>query len=197
MNRSHAIAAVVFVTSTLLLTPASVLAQSPALATPYPPTDARPHRVSVDVAGGPAFEVATAGDRTSQRGLLVVPAMSIRVTSWFEYLVEGHVAGYVTPERGYVAGVVPVALRVHSRGRTQAFASIGAGLAWTNLTGLRGIERPRNYLTQAGGGVRHMRPDGSALSLEARLLHLSNLGAAPPNLGIEVFTVLIGYRIRR
>jgi hypothetical protein len=184
------------IASVLIVAPEAARAQG-VPATPYPPTEPLPRRLRIAVAAGPALEVATAGERASQRGVLVVPSLGIGVTSWFEYVIEGHVSGHFTPEAGYVAGVVPVGLRFHSRGGTQAFATLGAGLAWTNLTGLRGIERRRNYLTQAGGGVRRVRTDGSAISVEARLLHLSNLGAAPPNLGIEVFTVIVGYRFSR
>jgi hypothetical protein len=197
VTRPRALAAFVTLACALSFVPGVARAQGPAGQTPYPPADPRPGRLSIDVAGGPALEVATAGERASQRGMLAVPSLGIGVTSWFDYVIEGHVAAYLTPETGYVAGVVPVGLRFHSRGRTQAFAALGAGLAWTNLTGLRGIERRRNYLTQVGGGVRWWRTDGTAISLEARLLHLSNLGAAPPNLGIEVFTVLVGYRFSR
>jgi hypothetical protein len=184
------------IASVLIVAPEAARAQG-APATPYPPTEPLPRRLRIAVAAGPALEVATAGERASQRGVLVVPSLSIAVTSWFEYVIEGHVAGYFTPEAGYVAGVVPVGLRVHTRGRTQGHVALGAGVAWTDLTDLRGIERPRNYLTQIGGGARRVRADGSSVSVEARLLHLSNLGAAPPNLGIEVFTVLVGYRFSR
>lgn len=164
-----------------------------------PPVVAQPHaaRLRVEFAAGPALEVATAGDRESQRGLVVVPSLGIGVASWFEYVVEGHAARYFTPVAGNVAGVVPVGLRFHSRGPTQVHLAAGAGVVWTNLTEIRGIDRRRNYLTQIGAGVRRVRTDGSAISVEARFLHLSNLSSAPPNLGIEVFTVLVGYRFAR
>jgi len=42
-----------------------------------------------------------------------------------------------------------------------------------------------------------VRANGSDVSLEARFFHLSNLGAAPPNLGMEMVSVLVGYGFSR
>lgn len=151
-------------------------------------------RVHWAVAFGPALEVATAGDREGERGVLLAPSVGVRLASWFEYVVEAHASRYFTPTGGTVAGVVPVGWRIHGGGRTQPYVSMGAGIVWADFTNLRGIDRRRNYITQIGAGVRRMRADGSALFVEARLFHLSNLSSAPPNLGMEVFTVLVGYR---
>jgi hypothetical protein len=167
-------------------------AQPAAMAGAPPPAQGR---MRLELAGGPAFEVATAGERGSERGLMAAPSLSIRVGPWFEYVLEGHVSHYVAPEDGTVLGIVPAGFRLHSRGRTQAYLSAGAGLAWTDFEGLRGLDRRRNYLTQIGAGVRRVREHGDALSVEARFFHLSNLSSAPPNLGIEVFAVLVGYRL--
>ncbi len=158
---------------------------------------ASPGRIGFEVAGGPAFEVATAGERESQFAVLGVPAMTIRVLSWFDYAVEGHLSRHVTPESGNVFGIVPIAFRVHTKGRTQAHVSLGAGIVWTDLDGVHGLDQRRNYITQLGAGVARVRPNGSAVSVEGRFFHLSNLNGAPPNLGMEVFTVLVGYRFRR
>ena len=143
------------------------------------------------------FEVATAGNRESQRGLLAVPAIGVRVASWFEYTIEGHLSRHVTPVSGSVYGVVPVGFKVRVGPRRLLHLSAGAGVVWTDLAGLRGVEQRRNYITQVGAGITKPGARGSALSLEARLFHLSNLHAAPPNLGMEVFTVLVGYRLPR
>jgi hypothetical protein len=143
------------------------------------------------------FEVATAGDRESQQGLLAVPALGIRVASWFEYRLEGHLSRHVTPVAGNVFGVVPLGFRFHTRGRTQLQLSGGAGIVWSDLAGLRGVEQRRNYVTQIGGGIARRGARGSGVSVEARLFHLSNLHAAPPNLGMEAFAVLVGYRLPR
>ena len=159
----------------------------------------QPGRVGVEVAAGPAFEVATAGDRESQRGVLAVPALGIRVASWFEYTIEGHLSRHVSPASGNVFGLVPLGFRLHTRARTrtQIHLSAGAGLVWSDLAGLHGVEQRRNFLTQLGAGIARLDARGSGVSLEARLFHLSNLHAAPPNLGMEVFAVLVGYRLPR
>jgi hypothetical protein len=152
-------------------------------------------RIRWELAGGPAVEVATPGERERQRGVLAVPSLSIAVASWFEFVVEGHAVRHVSPVGGYVLGFVPIGWRIHSRGRTQPYLAAGAGVAWTDLTGLRGVEQRRNYLTQIGAGLRRERANGSAVFVEARFFHLSNLSSAPPNLGMEVFAVLVGYRL--
>lgn len=155
----------------------------------------QPARVGLEITAGPAFEVAAAGDRASQRAVLGVPTLAVRVASWFDYTVEGHLSRHLTPVRGNVFGIVPVGFRLHTRTRTQVHLSAGAGVVWTDLTGLRGVEQRRNFLTQIGAGIARVAANGSGISLEARLFHLSNLHAAPPNLGMEVFTVLVGYRL--
>src|SRR5262245_25096187 len=156
-----------------------------------------PGRVGFEVAVGPAFEVSPAGDRTPQRAVLGVPTLTLRVASWFDYAVEGHLSRHVTPVTGNVLGIVPVAFRVHTVGRTRVHLSVGAGLVWTDLAGLHGLEQRRNFITQLGAGIARVRANGSAVSLEARFFHLSNLSATPPNLGMEVVSVLVGYGFSR
>ena len=156
-----------------------------------------PGRVGFEVAAGPAFESSAAGNRAPQRAMLGVPTLTLRVASWFDYAVEGHFARHVTPVTANVFGIVPIAFRVHTGGRTQVHLSVGAGVVWSDLAGLHGVEQRQNYVTQLGAGIARVRANGSAVSLEARFYHLSNLDAAPPNLGMEVFTVLVGYRLPR
>lgn len=141
------------------------------------------------------FEVATAGDRPSQRAVLAVPALAVRVAPWFEYTLEGHLSRHVSPVSGNVFGIVPVGFRIHTRTRLQFHLSAGAGLAWTDLAGLHGVEQSRNFLTQIGTGFSGVGANGSGLSVEGRFFHLSNLHAAPPNLGMEGFVVLVRYRL--
>ena len=143
------------------------------------------------------FEVAAAGDRASQRGVLGVPALSIRVASWFDYTLEGHLSRHVTPISGNVFGVVPIAFRLHTTGRTQVHLSAGAGVAWSDLVGLRGVEQRRNFLEQIGIGIARTGANGSGVSAELRFFHLSNLHSAPPNLGMETLAILVGYRLPR
>ena len=158
---------------------------------------ASPGRIGFEVAAGPTFEVSTAGERESQRAVLGVPALTLRLFSWFDYAVEGHLSRHVTPVSGNVYGIVPVAFRVHTRGRTQVHLSLGSGIVWSDLAGLHGVEQRRNFVTHLGAGIARVGANGSGVSLEARFFHMSNLHAAPPNLGMEVFTVLVGYRLPR
>ena len=171
-------------------------AQTAPTASPAGPT-VSPGRLGFEVAAGPAFEVATAGERASQRAVLAVPALTIRVFSWFDYAVEGHISGHLTPVAGNVLGIVPIGFRVHTTGQTQVHLSAGAGIVWTDLADVHGLDQRQNYITQVGVGVARVRPNGSGVSVEARFFHLSNLNGAPPNLGMEVFSVLVGYRLGR
>ena len=156
-----------------------------------------PGRVGFEVAAGPAFESSAAGRRASQRAVLVVPTLTLRVASWFDYAVEGHFARHVTPVTANEFGIVPIAFRVHTGGRTQVHLAGGAGVVWSGLAGIHGLEQRQNYITQLGAGVARVRANGSAVSLETRFYHLSNDGAKPPNLGMEQISVLVGYRLPR
>lgn len=156
-----------------------------------------PGRVGFEAAVGPAFESSAAGDRTPQRAVLVVPTLTLRVTSWFDYAVEGHFARHVTPVTANEFGIVPIAFRVHTGGRTQVHLSGGAGVVWSGLAGIHGLEQRQNYITQLGAGVARVRANGSAVSVETRFYHLSNDGGKPPNLGMEQISVLVGYRLPR
>jgi hypothetical protein len=165
--------------------------------TPAPSAEPPPGRVGFEVAVGPAFEVSPAGDRTPQRAVLGVPTLTLRVASWFDYAVEGHFARHVTPVTANEFGIVPIAFRMHTGGRTQVHLSGGAGVVWSGLAGIHGLEQRQNYITQLGAGVARVRDNRSAVSLEVRYYHLSNDGAKPPNLGIEQISVLVGYRLPR
>lgn len=186
-------------TALLPLLCAFVLLCVPAHAQPVSAADsaAAPGRVGFEIAAGPMFEVATAGDRESQRGLLAVPALGVRVASWFEYTLEGHFSRHVDPVSGNVFGIVPVGFKVRMGPRKLLHLSAGAGIVWSDLAGLRGVEQRRNYITQIGAGITRPGRKGSGLSVEARLFHLSNLHAAPPNLGMEAVALLVGYRFPR
>ena len=154
-------------------------------------------RVRFEIAAGPALEVAAAGERPSQRAALAVPTLAIQVASWFEYTAEGHLSRHVSPVSGHVFGIVPIGFRIHHGARTQLHLAAGAGLAWTDLSGLHGVEQRQNFLTQIGIGITRVGANGEGVSLEARFFHLSNLHAAPPNLGMEMFALLVGYRLPR
>jgi hypothetical protein len=166
----------------------------PAPAAETPPSQGR---VGFEVAAGPAFETSVAGGRAPQRAVLVAPSLTLRVASWFDYAVEGHFARHVTPLTANEFGIVPIAFRLHTGGRTQVHLSGGVGVVWSGLAGIHGLEQRQNYITQLGAGFARVRANGSALSLETRFYHLSNDGAKPPNLGIEQISLLVGYRLPR
>ena len=166
----------------------------PAPAAETPPSQGR---VGFEVAAGPAFETSVAGGRAPQRAVLGVPSLTLRVASWFDYAVEGHFARHVTPVTANEFGIVPIAFRLHTGGRTQVHLLGGVGVVWTGLAGIHGLEQRQNYITQLGAGVARVRANGSAVSLETRFYHLSNDGAKPPNLGIEQISLLVGYRLPR
>jgi hypothetical protein len=156
-----------------------------------------PGRVGFEVAVGPAFETSVAGGRAPQRAVLGVPTLTLRVASWFDYAVEGHFARHVSPITANEFGIVPITFRVHTRGRIQVHLSGGAGVVWSGLAGIHGLEQRQNYITQLCAGVARVLANGSAISLETRFYHLSNDGAKPPNLGMEQVSVLVGYRLPR
>jgi len=166
----------------------------PAPSEKHPPS---PGRIGFEAAVGPAFETSVAGGREPQRAVLGVPTLTLRVASWFDYTVEGHFARHVTPVSANEFGIVPIAFRLHTGGRTQVHLSGGAGVVWSGLAGIHGLEQRQNYLTQLGAGIARVRANGSALTLETRFYHLSNDGAKPPNLGIEQISVLVGFRLPR
>jgi hypothetical protein len=185
-------------TTLALLVSASILSGVTVDAqTPASPAQPSPFvsRLGIEVAGGPAFEVSTAGDRESQRAILGVPTLTFRVASWFDLAVEGHFARHVSPESANEFGIVPIGFRFHSRGRTQIHVQGGAGVVWSGLAGIHGLEQRQNFITQLGAGVARVRANGSAITVETRYYHLSNDGATPPNLGMEQIAVLVGYRL--
>ena len=167
--------------------------------TPGSPAEPAPFssRVRFEIAAGPAFEIAVAGERASQRAALAVPTVAIKVAPWFDYTAEGHLSRHVSPLSGNVFGIVPIGFRVHHGARTQLHLAAGAGVVWTDLDGLHGVEQRRNFITQIGVGITRVGANRSGVSLEARFFHLSNLHAAPPNLGMEMFALLVGYRLPR
>jgi hypothetical protein len=133
--------------------------------------------------------------RSYEHVLLFVPAVGFRVSSRLEYIVEGHLAQYFTPS-GTMFGVMPVGARLYvGRGRTLPYVSIGGGLGWTNLQ-IEEIDRRFNFLLQGSVGVRRAVSESDALTLEARLSHISNGGTKAPNLGLNCLVLLAGWRFR-
>ncbi len=133
--------------------------------------------------------------RSSEHVLLFEPSVGFRLSSRLEYIVEGHFAQYFTPG-GYMLGVMPVGGRLYlGGGRTLPYISIGGGLGWTNLK-VEEIDRRFNFLLQGSLGVRRAVSENQALTLEARLAHISNGGTERPNLGLNCLVLLAGWRFR-
>ena len=133
--------------------------------------------------------------RSNEHVLLFVPAVSFRVSSRLEYIVEGHLAQYFSPG-GTMFGVMPLGGRLYlGSGRTLPYVSIGGGFGWTNLE-IQEIDRRFNFLLQGSVGVRRAVSETAALTLEARLAHISNGGTKAPNLGLNCLVVLAGWRFR-
>jgi hypothetical protein len=169
----------------LLLPPASAGEDPP----PLPP--GRPPEWSL--AAGYGFSVKLNRGRSEEQLFLFEPGVSFRLGSRLEYIVEGHVARYFTPE-GYMVGIMPLGLRFYiGNGRVLPYLSAGAGAGWTDLTGLDEIDRRFNFLLQGGIGVRGALAGAGAWSLEVRLSHISNAHTAEPNLGLNCVVFLAGY----
>jgi hypothetical protein len=172
-----------------------VFAAAPLAAQSEPPLPAgRPPEWGL--AAGYGFSVHLNYGNSSEHVLLFEPSAGFRVSSRLEYLVEGHFAQFFTPE-GYMVGFMPLGGRLYlGHGRTLPYVSIGGGLGWTDLTQLEEIDRRFNFLLQASLGVRRASSGGGALTLEARLSHISNGGTEAPNLGLNSVILLAGWRFR-
>lgn len=144
-------------------------------------------------AAGYGFSVHLNHGRSSEHVLLFEPSAGFRLSSRLEYIAEGHFARYFTPG-GSMIGVMPVGGRLYlGSGRTLPYVSIGGGLGWTDLT-VEEIDRRFNFLLQASAGVRRASSGTDALTLEARLDHISNGGTKKPNLGLNCLVILAGWR---
>jgi lipid A 3-O-deacylase PagL len=173
----------------------SALLSAPSLtAQSVPPIPAR-RPPEWGAAAGYGFSVHLNYGRSSEHVLLFEPSAGFRISSHLEYIVEGHFAQYFTPG-GYMIGVMPVGGRLYlGHGRTLPYVSIGGGLGWTDLT-VEEIDRRFNFLLQASAGVRRTLSETDALTLEARLAHISNGGTKKPNLGLNCLVILAGWRFK-
>ena len=71
------------------------------------------------------------------------------------------------------------------------FYDIGAGLTATGI-GHPDLTGTFEFNLQTGPGVRWMISQNTALTLQARYLHLSNAGIADPNQGVNTFSFYVG-----
>ena len=148
------------------------------------------------VEAGYGFSVHLNRGRSAEHLLLLEPSVGLRLGSRLQYVIEAHIAHYLTPH-GSMVGAMPVGARyLFGRGRTLPYFSIGAGLGWTDLTSLEEIDRRFNFLLQASAGVRREMSEKQAWTFEARLSHISNGGTELPNLGLNCLVFLAGFRFR-
>jgi len=132
--------------------------------------------------------------RSDEDMVLVVPSMGFSLGSHFQYVLEGHFAGFFNPG-GYMLGLLPLGVRYSiGEGRTVPYVSIGAGFGWTDLIQLEEIDRRFNFLLQGSLGVRQALSNGQAVTFEARFSHISNAGTVLPNLGLNCVVFLVGWR---
>ncbi len=133
--------------------------------------------------------------RSVEHLMLLEPWVGLRLGSRLQYVVEAHLARYLTPG-GYMVGLMPVGGRLSiGRGPTLPYVSIGAGLGWTNLE-IEEVDRRFNFLLQGSAGVRRALSETEALTLEARIVHISNGGTKSPNLGLNCLVLLAGWSFR-
>ena len=167
------------------------------LACPLAAEDAPPPRgPEWTLAAGYGFSVQLSRGRSEEQMLLVLPGIAVPLSRRFEYVAEGHLAGFFSPS-GYMLGLVPLGVRFFAgSGRVLPYASLGAGFGWTDLAGLDEIDRRFNYILQGSLGARGRLDDGSSWTLEARFDHISNAGTVLPNLGLNSVVFLAGWRFR-
>jgi hypothetical protein len=145
---------------------------------------------------GYGFSVHLQDGRSNERLFLFEPQVGFRLGSHSEYLVEGHLARYLTP-KGFAAGILPVGVRLSLGRRDVApYVSGSVGFGWTDLTNIDEISRRFNFFLQGSLGVRRSLSGNRAWTLEARLLHYSNAGTASPNIGLNSLVLLAGWRIQ-
>ncbi len=147
-------------------------------------------------AEGVGFTLNVNRGRSHEFGLYAHPGVSFRLSSRFEYLVEGHFCHFVSPG-GYMVGLMPIGGRISiGHGLPQFYATFGMGAGWTNLAKLDEIDQRFNFLLQTGVGLRNPISDTQAWTVEMRWSHISNAGMSTPNLGLNQLVFLGGFRFR-
>jgi hypothetical protein len=148
------------------------------------------------LAAGYGFAVHLNRGPTNQHEFLIVPAFGYMLSRRWEYVAEGHVGLFRSPD-GYMIGVIPLGLRFYVlTGDVRPYICSSAGLGWTDLERLPEIDRRFNFLLEGSLGVRGKISDKQEWSFEARLDHISNGGTALPNLGLNTVVFLLGWHFR-
>jgi len=96
------------------------------------------------------------------------------------------------PDAAYLVGVTPMLRYNFAAGhRWVPFFDAGPGITLTDIRN-GDLSTTPEFNLQVGLGTRCFLRDNLALTLQYRLIHLSNAGAASPNLGVNTSNVLLG-----
>lgn len=155
-----------------------------------------PRRSEWRVGGGYGWTIGTGPSDPDLQYVAVFPELAWPVKSHVAYTVTGHFSRWF-PRQGWVAGILPVGGRLDVlRDRsTSPYVAAGVGVAWTDLTELDEIDRRFNFLAQWGAGVRRVTAGGNEWFAEFRYFHVSNMGTAGNNWGLNTLIVVVGRRL--
>jgi len=140
------------------------------------------------------------------RLLKIAPVMGVQLTSpigdperWyhgnFELFAEGAFIKNFAEPYGYYAGV-DVLLRYHflDHGRWVPFIEGGVGYGYLDMDLHRQTDR-MNFSPQIGGGFHRFFTRSSALTVSARLHHISNSNLGGDNRGINNLLIVAGWTV--
>jgi lipid A 3-O-deacylase len=110
----------------------------------------------------------------------------------WEWRVELFGGGQFSPSEEYVlGGAAHLRYNFATGSRFVPFFDLGAGLTATDIRA-PDLGGPFQFNLQPGAGVNYFLRDDLALSVEYRLLHMSNARLYQPNLGVNTSMVLAG-----
>jgi len=96
------------------------------------------------------------------------------------------------PDTAYIVGMTPMLRYNFALGhRVVPFIDAGAGVTFTDIRD-GDLSTTTEFNLQLGAGARFFMCDNLALTLQYRFIHLSNAGAASPNLGVNTGSLLLG-----
>jgi len=97
-----------------------------------------------------------------------------------------------SPDHAYVAGAAPLLrYNIATGTRWVPFVEAGAGVTSTDIRD-GDLSTKFEFNLQAGLGVHYFLKDNWSLTMQWRLIHLSNAGLSSPNLGVNSSTLMLG-----
>ena len=106
--------------------------------------------------------------------------------------IELLAGGQYSPDTAYLFGLTPsLRYNVATGTRWMPFASVGAGISLTDI-GLPDLSTVFQFNLQVGGGCNYFLTDDLALTVEYRLIHVSNADIESPNAGVNANFISIG-----